>query len=390
MAELGCRWRRRAPNTTAFNLLKTLDTYAALYKGESSGEDSLSKSTHCLVRLTPDPIRAKMKRWRPGKPSSTASWDYCLVSFPFGQRLHWKSRPKANPFRHAVADGTEKMQMELSHKRARIELEKTANLNADKFEREAESNQELLKRIKLYQEKETEAKNALQEQLEVNKTCQNNIEALNEKLQEKETKLAEANKVRAEPLIWWKYHQLLEGKVSESQWNTMNQETEMKKQQSQNQELTEQVDVLHKKWQEAVQHIQVLQAKEQLMSKTEQKIQVRPLTLFLLYAPGGPRAETLHAGARRGDREEHEEEAGSVSPDGAGIAATREENTYLRKEKGKMVCLALEMRDNNGLLKEQVEGLQRKLERFEKVQAERVALELENKKLRKNWTRTRT
>lgn len=37
-----------------------------------------------------------------------------------------------------------------------------------------------------------------------------------------------------------------------------------------------------------------------------------------------------------------------------------------------------EMKENNGLLKEEVEGLQRKLERYEKVQAQLVAVELEN------------
>lgn len=36
------------------------------------------------------------------------------------------------------------------------------------------------------------------------------------------------------------------------------------------------------------------------------------------------------------------------------------------------------MKENNGLLKEEVEGLQRKLERYEKVQAQLVTLELEN------------
>lgn len=36
------------------------------------------------------------------------------------------------------------------------------------------------------------------------------------------------------------------------------------------------------------------------------------------------------------------------------------------------------MKENNGLLKEEVEGLQRKLERYEKVQAQLVSVELEN------------
>ncbi|XP_026549185.1 mitotic spindle assembly checkpoint protein MAD1-like isoform X1 [Notechis scutatus] len=192
------------PNTTVFNLLKTFDTYAALYKEESSGEDSFLK-----IDSLPHPdslqtqYEQKMKRWRPGQPSSTASWDYFLVSFPF-----WATGPLEEQAEQIHSDTRllqmkrEKMQMELSHKRARIELEKTANLNANKFEREAECNQELLKRIKQCQERETEIKNTLQEQLEINKTCQENIETLNKKLQEKEIKLAEANEVRAEPLIW--------------------------------------------------------------------------------------------------------------------------------------------------------------------------------------------
>lgn len=37
-----------------------------------------------------------------------------------------------------------------------------------------------------------------------------------------------------------------------------------------------------------------------------------------------------------------------------------------------------EMKENNGLLKEEVEGLQRKLERYEKVQAQLATVELEN------------
>lgn len=41
------------------------------------------------------------------------------------------------------------------------------------------------------------------------------------------------------------------------------------------------------------------------------------------------------------------------------------------------------MKENNGLLKEEVEGLQRKLERYEKVQAQLVTLELENEV--RNW-----
>ncbi|KAH0632005.1 hypothetical protein JD844_019997 [Phrynosoma platyrhinos] len=130
----------------------------------------------------------------------------------------------------------EKMQMELSHKRARIELEKEANTNARNFEREADRNQELLKRIKQCQEREKEMENKLQEQIETNKNCQKNTETLNRKLEEKENKLAEANETIS----------VLKGKIAELQWNLMNQEMQMKSHESQKQELTEQLDVLHK------------------------------------------------------------------------------------------------------------------------------------------------
>ncbi|ETE67193.1 Mitotic spindle assembly checkpoint protein MAD1 [Ophiophagus hannah] len=133
------------PNTTVFNLLKTFDTYAALYKEESSGEDSFLKidslprpdslQIQYEQKMKAFPRHTPLQRWRPGKPSLTASWDYCLVSFPF-----WAMGPLEEQAEQIHSDTRllqmerEKMQMELSHKRARIELEKTANLNADKFE----------------------------------------------------------------------------------------------------------------------------------------------------------------------------------------------------------------------------------------------------------------
>lgn len=63
-------------------------------------------------------------------------------------------------------------------------------------QREADRNQELLTRIKQYQERETEAENKLKEQMEMNKSYKKNMETMNKKLQEKESKLAEANEVR--------------------------------------------------------------------------------------------------------------------------------------------------------------------------------------------------
>ncbi|NWV38616.1 MD1L1 protein, partial [Grantiella picta] len=241
----------------------------------------------------------------------------------------------------------EKMQMELSHKRARIELEKAANTNARNYEREADRNQELLTRIKQYQERETEAENKLKEQMEMNKSCKKSMETLSKKLQEKESKLAEANETIT----------VLKGKISELQWNIMNQELQITSQDSQKQELMEQLDVEKKKWQEASQQIQTLQASQSLLAEYEQKIKDLEQKLSQ-QEHDALIVKNMKAELARFPKMERE------------LRQLREENAYFR-----------EMKENNGLLKEEVEGLQRKLERYEKVQAQLVTVELENEKL---------
>ncbi|NXB98337.1 MD1L1 protein, partial [Orthonyx spaldingii] len=241
----------------------------------------------------------------------------------------------------------EKMQMELSHKRARIELEKAATTNARNYEREADRNQELLTRIKQYQERETEAENKLKEQMEMNKTYKKSMETMSKKLQEKESKLAEANETIT----------VLKGKISELQWNIMNQEMQMTSQDSQKQELMEQLDVEKKKWQEASQQIQTLQASQSLLAEYEQKIKDLEQKLSQ-QEHDALIVKNMKAELARFPKMERE------------LRQLREENAYFR-----------EMKENNGLLKEEVEGLQRKLERYEKVQAQLVTVELENEKL---------
>ncbi|KAJ7421372.1 hypothetical protein BTVI_18425 [Pitangus sulphuratus] len=241
----------------------------------------------------------------------------------------------------------EKMQMELSHKRARIELEKAANTNARNYEREADRNQELLTRIKQYQERETEAENKLKEQIEMNKSYKKSMETMSKKLQEKESKLAEANETIT----------VLKGKISELQWNIMNQEMQMTSQDSQKQELMEQLDVEKKKWQEASQQIQTLQANQSQLAEYEQKIKDLEQKLSQ-QEHDALIVKNMKAELARFPKMERE------------LRQLREENAYFR-----------EMKENNGLLKEEVEGLQRKLERYEKVQAQLVTVELENEKL---------
>ncbi|XP_065416161.1 mitotic spindle assembly checkpoint protein MAD1 isoform X2 [Chrysemys picta bellii] len=241
----------------------------------------------------------------------------------------------------------EKMQMELSHKRARIELEKAANTNARSYEREADRNQELLTRIKHYQEKEVEAEAKLKEQMEMNKTYKKSMETVSKKLQEKESKLAEANEMIS----------VLKGKISELQWSLMNQEMQMTSQESQKQELMEQLDVQHKKCQEANQQIQLLQASQSLLAEHEQKIKDLEQKLSLQEQDAAI-VKNMKTELARFPKMERE------------LLQLREDNAYFR-----------EMKENNGLLREEVEGLQKKLERYEKVQAGLVTLELENEKL---------
>ncbi|NXR18113.1 MD1L1 protein, partial [Cinclus mexicanus] len=241
----------------------------------------------------------------------------------------------------------EKMQMELSHKRARIELEKAASTNARNYEREADRNQELLTRIKQYQERETEAENKLKEQMEMNKSYKKSMETMSKKMQEKESKLTEANETIT----------VLKGKISELQWNIMNQEMQMTNQDSQKQELMEQLDIEKKKWQEASQQIQTLQASQSLLAEYEQKIKDLEQKLSQ-QEHDALIVKNMKAELALFPKMERE------------LRQLREENAYFR-----------EMKENNGLLKEEVEGLQRKLERFEKVQAQLVTVELENEKL---------
>nr|XP_054499488.1 mitotic spindle assembly checkpoint protein MAD1 [Agelaius phoeniceus] len=261
----------------------------------------------------------------------------------------------------------EKMQMELSHKRARIELEKAANTNARNYEREADRNQELLTRIKQYQERETEAENKLKEQMEMNKSYKKSMETMSKKLQEKESKLAEANETIT----------VLKGKISELQWNIMNQEMQMTSQDSQKQELMEQLDVEKKKWQEASQQIQTLQASQSLLTEYEQKIKDLEQKLSQ-QEHDAVIVKNMKAELARFPKMERE------------LRQLREENAYFRyisplytsiEVKPSSAPKPREMKENNGLLKEEVEGLQRKLERYEKVQAQLVTVELENEKL---------
>lgn len=248
---------------------------------------------------------------------------------------------------HIIQVEREKMQMELSHKRARVELERAASTSARSYEREVDRNQELLARIRQLQEREAEAEEKMKEQLERNRLCKQSLDVASRKLREKEDGLAEAGETISE----------LKGRISELQWSVMNQEMQVKDLESEKQELQEQLDLQHRKWQEANQKIQELQASQEARADQEQKVKDLEQKLSL-QEQDAVIVRSMKSELVRLPKVEQE------------LKQLKEENAYLR-----------EMRETNGLLREEVEGLQRKLGRQEKMQENLVDLELEKERL---------
>ncbi|XP_059555407.1 mitotic spindle assembly checkpoint protein MAD1 isoform X2 [Myotis daubentonii] len=248
---------------------------------------------------------------------------------------------------HIIQVEREKMQMQLSHKRARVELERAASTSARSYEREVDRNQELLTRIRQLQDREAEAEEKMKEQLEHSRQCKQSLDAANKRLREKEDGLAEASETISE----------LKGRISELQWSVMNQEMQVKGLESEKQELQEQLDLQLRKWQEANQKIQELQAGQEARTEQEQKIKDLEQKLFLQEQDSAI-VKSMKSELVRLPKMERE------------LKQLKEENAYLR-----------EMRETNGLLREEVEGLQRKLSRQEKMQENLVDLELEKERL---------
>ncbi|XP_031194376.1 mitotic spindle assembly checkpoint protein MAD1 isoform X1 [Mastomys coucha] len=241
----------------------------------------------------------------------------------------------------------EKMQMELSHKRTRVELERAASTNARNYEREVDRNQELLARIRQLQEREATAEERMREQLERHSLCKQSLDAASQQLREREDSLAAAREMISS----------LKGHVSELQLSSMDQKVQVKRLESEKQELKEQLELQQRKWQEANLKIQELQASQEERTDHEQKIKDLEQKLCLQEQDAAV-VKSMKSELMRMPRMERE------------LKRLREENTHLR-----------EMKETNGLLTEELEGLQRKLGRQEKMQEALVDLELEKEKL---------
>uniref|UniRef100_A0A2K5HY25 Mitotic spindle assembly checkpoint protein MAD1 n=1 Tax=Colobus angolensis palliatus TaxID=336983 RepID=A0A2K5HY25_COLAP len=247
---------------------------------------------------------------------------------------------------HLIQVEREKMQMELSHKRARVELERAASTSARNYEREVDRNQELLTRIRQLQEREAGAEEKMQEQLERNRQCQQNLDAASKKLREKEDSLAQAGEVSGASAP--------RGLPScECAWVCAGAGLRLRRIVG----LATCLFLYVIKWQEANQKIQELQASQEARADHEQQIKDLEQKLSLQEQDAAI-VKNMKSELVRLPRLERE------------LKQLREESTHLR-----------EMRETNGLLQEELEGLQRKLGRQEKMQETLVGLELENERL---------
>ncbi|XP_016309018.1 mitotic spindle assembly checkpoint protein MAD1-like isoform X2 [Sinocyclocheilus anshuiensis] len=241
----------------------------------------------------------------------------------------------------------EKQQMELSHKRARIELEKEAHSSSRDLQREIDRNRELLLKIRRLEEREEKANQALNEQMENNKALKRNLEELHKKANEKDSKLTEADQMISELKDETRrLNQKIQ--IQESKFSTQNLEI---------QALQEQLDVQCKKYQDVSQRYQNLQSSHSISTESELKMKELERRLAL-QEQDSVIVKNMKSEMVRLPELERE------------IKRLREENAFLRETK-----------ENNSLLKEETEGLRKKLERVERVMEEKLKAELEKEKL---------
>ncbi|KAF7661647.1 hypothetical protein LDENG_00257180 [Lucifuga dentata] len=241
----------------------------------------------------------------------------------------------------------EKKQMELSHKRARFELEKAASDSARDVEREVDRNQELLGRIKKLEQREAEAAKNQSEQVEANRVLRKSLESLNKKLEERDTKLNTANQMIS----------TLKDDIRELKQKIQNQDLTISTQILDNQALQEQLDLQRRKYREVSQMCQSLQSAQSSCSDHVIKIKELERCLALQEQDIAIVKTVKSEMARVPDLEKE-------------LKRLRDDNGFLR-----------ENRENCSLLKEEVEGLRRKLERMEKTKEELVNMELEKETL---------
>ncbi|XP_077427152.1 mitotic spindle assembly checkpoint protein MAD1 isoform X1 [Vanacampus margaritifer] len=241
----------------------------------------------------------------------------------------------------------EKKQMELSHKRARVELEKSASDTACNLKQLEEKNSEIVSRLKKSEERETEAVKKLAEQVEANRELLNNLEGLGKKLDERDGRLNTANQTAI----------CLKDEIRELKQKLQNQDLLISTKKLEKQALQEQLDLQRRKYQEVSELCQSLQAAQSSCSEHVIKIKELERRLSLQEQDFAIVKCVKSEASRMPDLEKE-------------LKRLREENVFLR-----------ESRENCSLLKEEAEGLKRKLERMAKTKEDLVNMELEKERL---------
>uniref|UniRef100_A0A8K9XLU9 Mitotic spindle assembly checkpoint protein MAD1 n=1 Tax=Oncorhynchus mykiss TaxID=8022 RepID=A0A8K9XLU9_ONCMY len=229
----------------------------------------------------------------------------------------------------------EKRQMEISHKRARIELEKNATLSARDFEREVDRNQDLLGRIRRLEEREAESSQSLSEKAEANRALHRTLESLNRRVEERDGWLNTSNQTVSG----------LKDEIRDLKQQVQTRDNTISNQTLENQGLQEQVELQHR-----IPLKGVCVCVSSPPKELERKLALQEQDVVIVK---NMRSEV----ARVPDMDKE-------------LRQLREENVYLR-----------ETRENVILLKEETEGLRRKVERMEKMKEEMVNVELEKEKL---------
>uniref|UniRef100_A0A8K9V3L4 Mitotic spindle assembly checkpoint protein MAD1 n=1 Tax=Oncorhynchus mykiss TaxID=8022 RepID=A0A8K9V3L4_ONCMY len=233
----------------------------------------------------------------------------------------------------------EKRQMEISHKRARIELEKNATLSARDFEREVDRNQDLLGRIRRLEEREAESSQSLSEKAEANRALHRTLESLNRRVEERDGWLNTSNQTVSG----------LKDEIRDLKQQVQTRDNTISNQTLENQGLQEQVELQHRIPLKGV-CVCVCPPPPPPPQELERKLALQEQDVVIVK---NMRSEV----ARVPDMDKE-------------LRQLREENVYLR-----------ETRENVILLKEETEGLRRKVERMEKMKEEMVNVELEKEKL---------
>uniref|UniRef100_A0A3B3ZRU4 Mitotic spindle assembly checkpoint protein MAD1 n=1 Tax=Periophthalmus magnuspinnatus TaxID=409849 RepID=A0A3B3ZRU4_9GOBI len=239
----------------------------------------------------------------------------------------------------------EKKQMELSHKKARLELEKAASDSARDLEQGR--NQELYARIKRLEESEAQAMERLKEQQETQRSLRKALDSLNKSLEEKEDKLSTANQTLSS----------LQDEIRDLKLKLQSQDSTISTQGLEKEELQEKLLLQQRKYQDVSQLCQSLQAAQSTCSEHVLKIKELERRLVLQEQDMSIVKMVKSEAAKVPELEKE-------------LKRLREDNAFLR-----------ENRENCSLLKEEAEGLRRKLERAEKTREELLSLELDKEKL---------